>query len=115
MSSNSDEREAVIAAFAALDAAFDGVAALPLEALTHPELLTVLPGRDHLLHRLLAAVVHRQAADDRRHGHGHGLPADSKTRLAEGTSEVPSFCCHTLVFEHAVRSGPPRHQHPRAA
>src|ERR1700682_6284315 len=85
------------------------------EALTHPELLTVLPGRDHLLHRLLAAVVHRQAADDRRHGHGHGLPVDSKTRLAGGTSEIPSFCCHTLVFEHAVRSGPPRHPHPRAA
>jgi hypothetical protein len=58
MRSNHPDREALTAALATLDAAFDAVAALPLEALTHPEQLTVI-ARLETLQRRSPAVAHR--------------------------------------------------------
>jgi hypothetical protein len=78
----------VLAAAAALRAAYTELAALPVDALTHPELLTVLDGLKSLnrqlptqSHRIIARLAaEADPAVDDLEGRGH--PPTSRCRTA---------------------------------
>jgi Domain of unknown function (DUF222) len=86
-SGGGDDREAIVVALDALDAAFDDVAAMSLDALTHPELLNVLD-RVEVLTRRLPVVGHRVLSRLAAEANPHDLGATSLANLLAGRARI---------------------------